>query len=412
MSATTITLYPSNWLYNAGVVGLLTVQESAGEHLDQYLQEDGSYRLPEKYFESMQTKAREIPTAIVNLVNTLVSDEELSEWLTEANKNKYERFEEELGEFAFRFIRAGNKLFASKTPYQNLVQLSEWQSYEFSELVGQIPNHIKQPKNQICDLCRENPTSISNSESKLRLRLGKLQSTHLKGLGPSLGEFPNGFWNMNQSMKICFLCAFLIIHHHLAFSRLSDRSEIFINAPSFKVMYHLNKFAREAFGASSSEEARGKREILAMSVIEHATKIKATLGVWTGMNLEVVSKKYNPEKKDWEIEFFSLPYDIIQLLSDREIAATLSEVGEFRILNLVLKQQYAKLVELGYRLLRESLADQGKRNDELINEWLFLWKNKGPNLRYTSEKILRLYALIEHNLQRSKSYGRASITTI
>lgn len=399
-----ITLYPSNWLYNASVVGLLAVQEGAGEHLDQYLQEDGSYRLPGKYFESTQIKAREIPKAIVNLVNALVSDKELEEWLTEANRGKYTCFEEELGEFAFRFIRAGNKLFASKTPYQNLVQLSEWQSYEFSELVGQIPKFIKQPKCQICDLCRENPIYIQNQKSKLQQRLAKLQSAHLKGLGPSFGEFPNGFWNMNQSMKICFLCAFLIIHHHLAFTRLSDGSEIFINAPSFKVMYYLNKFAREAFGATSLAEARAKREILAMSVIEYATKIQTTLGVWTGMNIEVVSRRGD------KIEFFSLPYEVIQLLADRRIASLLSHIGEFSILNLVLDQNFSRLMELGYRLLRIGLKPSGEWGEserKFVRQNLRLDKNN-QNPKRVAEQIFELSALIEERCKRRLAYERAS----
>ncbi|MEM4284210.1 MAG: type I-B CRISPR-associated protein Cas8b1/Cst1 [Candidatus Caldarchaeum sp.] len=398
-----IVLYPSNWLYNAGVVGLLTVQKGAGEQLDQYLQEDGTYRLPEKYFESVQIEAKKIPRAIVNLVNTLVSDEELSEWRREDNKEKkekYKRFEEELDEFGFRFIRAGNKLFASKTPYQNLVQLSEWQSYEFSELVGQIPNLIKKPENQICDLCRENPISIPNSESKLQLRLTKLQSTHLKGLGPSLGEFPNSFWNMNQSMNICFLCAFLIIHHHLAFTRLSDGSEIFINAPSFKVMYYLNRFAQEAFGVSSSAEARTKREILAMSVIEYATKIQATLGVWTGMNIEIVSRRGS------EIEFFSLPHEVIQLLADRRIASLLSQIGEFSILNNVLNQHFSPLMELGYRLLRigvKPYGERGKPEISFVNENLRLDKNR-QNPQRVAEQIFQLCAFIEEKRKRREIY--------
>lgn len=406
-----ITLYPSNWLYNASVVGLLAVQEGAGEHLDQYLQEDGSYRLPGKYFESTQIKAREIPKAIVNLVNALVSDKELEEWLTEANRGKYTCFEEELGEFAFRFIRAGNKLFASKTPYQNLVQLSEWQSYEFSELVGQIPKFIKQPKCQICDLCRENPIYIQNQKSKLQQRLAKLQSAHLKGLGPSFGEFPNGFWNMNQSMKICFLCAFLIIHHHLAFTRLSDGSEIFINAPSFKVMYYLNKFAREAFGATSLAEARAKREILAMSVIEYATKIQTTLGVWTGMNIEVVTRReyWIDEKKHVKIEFFSLPYGVIQLLADRRIASLLSQIGEFSILNLVLNQDFSRLMELGYRLLRIGLKDTEWQESEekFVNQNLGLDRNK-KNPAKVAEQIFDLLALIEEKQKRRSTYEYAS----
>jgi hypothetical protein len=35
-----ITLYPSNWLYNAGVVGLFSVQEKAGEPVQKELLDD------------------------------------------------------------------------------------------------------------------------------------------------------------------------------------------------------------------------------------------------------------------------------------------------------------------------------------------------------------------------------------
>jgi CRISPR-associated protein Cst1 len=420
-----ITLYPSNWLYNAGVVGLLDVQESAKENVRESLAVDGSYHLSTDYFNAVKVGTQKLAKAIVCLTNRLVSDSELNKWLYEgqeesdgqkqkkkkkgnanpkqSNLAKYVEFNRALGEFGYRFVRAGNKLFASKTPYQNLVQLSEWQSYEFSDLVQQIPTLSKSGGKQRCDLCRDNPIVITDQQSKLQARLIRLQSTHIKGLGPSLGKFPNGFWNMNQSVKICFLCSFLIIHHHLAFTRLSDGSEIFINAPSFKLMFELNKLVKELYGASSAEETRGKREILAMSVIEYATRIRATLGIWAGMNLEIVSRK------DDEINFFSLPSEVIQIISDREVAAQLSEIGEFKILNLVLNQEYSKLPELGYRLLRESLADQNKRNDKFINDWLYLWSNKGSNLRRTAEGILRLYALTEQKRQRSVSHGHTSI---
>lgn len=38
----TITLYPSNWLYDAGVVGLLRVVEGCQRRIDEWLKEDGS----------------------------------------------------------------------------------------------------------------------------------------------------------------------------------------------------------------------------------------------------------------------------------------------------------------------------------------------------------------------------------
>jgi CRISPR-associated protein Cst1 len=196
------------------------------------------------------------------------------------------------------------------------------------------------------------------------------------------------------------LCSFLIIHHHLAFTPLSDGSEIFINAPSFKVMYYLNKFAREVFGALSAEEMRSKRNILAMSMIEYATKVQATLGVWTGMNIEVVSRRGS------QIEFFSLPYEVVQLLSDRRIGNLLSQIGEFSILNRVLDQDFSRLMETGYRLLRIGLKpdrERGKSENDFVNQTLRLGKNRRDPAR-VADQIFQLCALIEEKRNRRKSY--------
>ncbi len=395
-----ITLYPSNWLYNAGVVGLFSVREKAGEPVQKELLDDGTAQVSNDYFKPIQINKKEISNAIVNLVNVLVPQDELTEWLNEANKNKYQNVYEELGEFGFKFIRAGNKLFASKTPYQNLVQLKEWQSYEYPELVKEIPNLISFNARNPCNLCACYPVFIRDPGNKLQERLCRLQSTHLKNLGPSLGEFPNGFWGLNESIGICYLCSFLIIHHHLAFTRLSDGSEIFINAPSFQVMYYLNKFAREVFGALSSEEMHNKRNILAMSVIEYATKVQATLGVWTGMNIEVVSRRGS------QIEFFSLPYEAIQLLSDRRIAGLLSQIGEFSILNCVLDQDFSRLMEMGYRLLRIGLKPYGERaksENDFVHQTLRLQKNRRDPARVAGQ-IFQLCALVEEKQNRRKAY--------
>ena len=44
MNEKNITLYPSNWLYNAGVFGLLKVLEKAGEDINSWIQEDGTIK--------------------------------------------------------------------------------------------------------------------------------------------------------------------------------------------------------------------------------------------------------------------------------------------------------------------------------------------------------------------------------
>lgn len=403
MSENPIILYPSNWLYNAGVIGLLLVREKAGEAVEKDLMSDGSCQIPDDYFEPLQINIKQIPKAIVNLVNELVSDEDLEQW---KNRDKYKNSCTELGPFRFKFIRAGNKLFASKTPYQNLVQLKEeWQSYEYAELVGKIPKLLTVDTSSSCNLCAQYAVD-KNPQSKLQQRLCKLQSTHLKDLGPSLGKFPNGFWGLNESMGICYLCSFLLIHHDLAFTPLSDGSEIFINAPSFQVMYHLNKFARQVFGASSDEEIRNKRNVLAISVIEYATKIQTTLGVWTRMNIEIVSKRGS------QIDFFSLPYDVIQLLSDRRIAGLLSQIGEFSILNHVLDQDFPRLMEIGYRLLRIGLkpfSEWSKSEKDIINQTFSLEKNR-QNPARVAEQIFKLCALIEEKRKRRETYEYTGYT--
>jgi CRISPR-associated protein Cst1 len=245
-------------------------------------------------------------------------------------------------------------------------------------------------------------TSVCGFCSESKFEVEPVDATQMSFLFPVFSQFPNAYWQNNEKAvtQICSLCKFLIIHHHLALTRLSDGSENFINAPSFQVMWYLNRFAREVFGSASSEEMRTKRNILAMSVIEYATKIQVTLGVWTGMNIEVVSRRGG------EIEFFSLPYEVIQLLADRRIASLLSQIGEFQILNRVLDLDFSRLMEMGYRLLRIGLKpykERSKSENDFVNQTLRLEKNRQDPTR-VAEQIFKLCALIEEKRKRREEY--------
>jgi CRISPR-associated protein Cst1 len=237
---------------------------------------------------------------------------------------------------------------------------------------------------------------------------------HTNLLGPAITEFPNGYWNLSQTSYTCPLCAFLLVHHHLAFSRLHDGTEVFVNAPSFRLMLDLNRIVGGQLGVSSGEGASSKREILAMSVIEYSSKVNATLGIWMGMNLEVVIRRRervgtsgNP-KKDFDdvIEFFSLPYETTMILADRGIATTLKQIGDFRVLNLVLNRQYKKIVEDAHRLMKISLKNELSDFDwnYLNGHFIFRLKKRLDDrekefllrkARVTAQNMLRLYALIE-----------------
>jgi CRISPR-associated protein Cst1 len=466
MNNNTIILYPSNWLYNAGVIGLLRVLESASASKFELLADDGTIEgnnlidsvkrtvttknttpLPKPLDElsawhwnytslsfewnygsvknfvrqnlerarqvSNRTKLRDqltckgfaYGTSSVDFGNinqhitdifakafgrnpTLTVDQAANEIVNMIDQNKH----------AYIYRKSIGYLFSKGGFYSNLFNPSWFKDLrKFIEFFGEQSIFRKSNSRSKCVFC-----SGSNFE------LEPIDAEQMSFLFPVFSQFPNAYWRNDEKAvtQICSFCRFIILHQHLSLSRLSDGSEIFINAPSFRVMYEMNKLAKELYGTSSAEETRSKRETLAMSVIEYVTRIRATLGVWTAMNLEIVSRKGS------EIEFFSLPYEVIQLISDREIAAQLSEIGEFKILDLVLKQEYSKLPEVGYRLLRIALANErGKQDRDFINDWLYLDRNKQKqiDLQHFADKILHLYALIEQKQQRSASYGHTSI---
>jgi len=361
-----LTLYPSNWLYNAGVIGLLQSAEYVETFgVTPWLKQDGSVSLPLPFFSELNSDERYFGK---NKISSIVGKNNLYRNFLQSNQKDI--FKE--------FVKALDSLQPA-----------------YCDTCG---NGRCLDQNTIETLNSQDPAK--KEDTKFLYRIQNFSIIDYSELGPSLNEFPNAFWNLNQSARVCHLCSFLIIHHHLALTRLSDGSEIFINAPSFQVMWYLNQFAREVLGSASYEEMRTKRSILAMSVIEYAVKIQATLGVWTGMNIEVVSKRGS------QIEFFSLPYEVIQLLSDRHIAGILSRIGEFTILNRVLDQDFSRLMETGYRLLRIGLkpyGERGKSENQFINQTLRLEKNRRDPARVAGQ-IFQLCALIEEKQSRRKAY--------
>lgn len=376
-----ITLYPSNWFYNAGVVGFAFSLEEVEKLCirKKALPLSGEFTIPKRYFKKLNVKIRYF------------------------------------GEHRIASIVGKNPL------YRNYLQPGQeklFQKFVKSLRLAKISNG--------CDICGRGwslgPKSVTRlnkkdpGKSKFLERIANLNIVHNSSLGPSVNEFPNAFWMLRQSPAVCHLCAFLVIHSHLALTRLSDGSEIFINAPSFRVMYYLNQFAREVLGASSSKESLTKREILAISIMEYATRIHTTLGHWTKMNIELVSLKrqYDPKRKKMvvKVEFFSLPYEVIQLLSDRRVTMLLNQIGEFAILNLILAQDFSRLMELAYRLLHIGLKPYGKWGEaekEFLDLHLSLDKNK-TNPAKTAQKIFEIFALAESKNRENNPYEHFAIS--
>lgn len=346
-----IELHTSNWLYNAGVIGFLNCLDREG-YLVNYNDErycfnnDGTININNRIFGSINIDDNYFKGGkVVNLIG----------------KNNY---------------------------YPNFLSAFGSQSSLFKNYVSSLSKNLDKNNCSLCNNGKFIPDDNSDENfSKFLLKLKHYNRYHNILLGPS-EKFPNAYWNSKTKTKICHLCAFIIVHHHLAFAKLADGSEIFVNAPSFKVMYELNKIVNKIFGKEESSRIK-KRQILAMSIIEYAHRIQTTLDRWAEMNIEIVIKNNNL------IDFYSLPYEIVQIISDRKIAGLLSDIGEFSVLDAVLNGDEEKLLNIAYSIIRISMKDNINKGDkEFINNYLKMFKNKS-NLNETAQKVLDLYINIK-----------------
>lgn len=448
-----ITLYPSNWLYNAGVLGFIRVLENSKNLVtSEIFNKDGTinHKIIESMNDVFRKECNELPIVLKHLstwhwnfiklsfIYQYESIQELAEKsirysenstrrtqikkqlyvknieyenqicdFTDINKRVNDIFNQAFGrnsaihfttaiakligtinshEKEYIYKRTIGSLFAKGGLYQNKFNpnyFSDVKKYINTFDIDKILRHGE--TNERCSFCNNSAFNIV-----------PIRSTDMNILFPSFLQFPNAFWNnkQDQSLHICSLCDFFILHHHLVFIGIPDNSEIFINAPSFKVMYELNKFAKESYGSNNTIEARTKREILATTVIEYTNKIQTSLGIWAGMNIEIVTKK------NGFIEYFSIPHNVIRLISDRKIASLLSDLGEYNVYNKVLDAKFSSLIDISQKLLRLSLKEQLNKSDkDLINKLLFLPKNR-CHFKKTANKILKLYSLIEDKIKR------------
>jgi CRISPR-associated protein Cst1 len=359
-----IVLYPGNWLYNAGVIGFLdSLKEVEGISYEDVanFKDDGSLEIKKDIFKNLNVEERYFGA---RKIASIVGNADLyKNYLQEYWKDKFHYFVEKLSK-----VEESEEALSCGLCYRKFILL----------------------KDDIKELENIGLKKFLDGISKFDMR-------HMSMLGPSQKRFPNSFWNNSQSFHICPLCSYLIIHHHIALVELSDKykSKIFVNAPSFKVMWHLNRYVKEVYGRKKIEVIR---ELLGMSIIELSLKFHIQLGKWTMMNIEVVNQ-YREGNND-KIEFFSLPYETILLLLDRNIASLINDVGEINVLNLVLDGKYREILDFGERVFKVGIKnknDWGKQESDFINKKIKLDKNKN-NLVTFSQKLFKLYALIEEKI--------------
>ncbi len=370
-----ITLYPSNWLYNAGVVGFLRVVEFGDNEINKFFHEDGKV---------------EFSKNIIRESYQLIFDyhqQRLQEKFSIVGKNRR---------------------------YPNYIQKSQeefFQTYYIEALT-----HLEENRRRICNWCKgyfipsdiieELETKFPTGRSgliKFMTQREKFQGIHFSGLGAAFTEMPNAFWNLEFSAPICHLCSYLIIFHHLSFIKIEKNHEIFINTPHFGLTWDLNKFVEEILKRGEYEA----RRLLGSSLIEWAIKRRVLLGAWTMMNIEVIVKRSVqtvPGKYEDVIDYFDLPYHITRILLDHEVASLIKRINEEKIFDLIVSGKFSELEKASYFVLRGILK---LKNNQDINEndplttYIRRYKDV-KHLMRVSELLPELYAKILKVLKQAK----------
>jgi len=317
----TIELYPSNWLYNAGVIGFLRVLEW-GKRSQKFKVKSG--------FKIKDGKVR---------INKDIIGKSF-ELRTEFHR-------EVLGD------EKGGAVWGSKGKYPNYIQKNRREFFK-NIFVPKLSTLERKGNCSFCDgyflpldkinFLKEEWEGDKESFESFMEQREKFQAIHLSYLASSIGGMPNSFWDLNQSLPICHLCSYLVIFHHLAFTQTSD-GEIFINAPDFRVMWYLNKFVREV----ASKETQAQK-LFGLSLMQWAIRINQMLGCWTMANIEVIRKYYigKGQKRKTVIDHFDLPVGVIRILMDPSVANILTYLNLWPILELVMKERFSELLSAMY----------------------------------------------------------------
>ncbi len=346
-----ITLYPSNWLYNAGVIGfLMSLSEVEKIEVESWFK-DNLVEIPRSVFTKLKVKERYFGEG--KIASIIGKSELYRNYINPSRKKDKENFPffveklSKVAEIGEEFCIFCSRNFALPTEIIEEL-LSSWDGFKDTFL----PN------------------------------LQKYGVAHNNLLAPSAGEFPNALWHGNRksSFYVCPLCSFFIIHHHIPFAKNKTlNGEIFINAPSFKVMWYLNKFVEEILSKNNSYDLR---KILGISFIEFAQRVHITLGAWSVMNIEMIIKKGE------NVDYYSLPYHISCILLQKDIASLISQTKEPVVLETVLKGDFEELLRLSHAIIRA--LSTGNRKD-IPSE---LKSTKEQNLKELSKILPELYVKI------------------
>jgi len=360
-----ITLIPASWLFNASVIGFLKILEKSGiyENIEEMLQEDGSIKLETEIFEKLSQRAKEIYLDKKLLNIGLVGINEL---------------------------------------YRNYIHPKENPDF-FREFIKLLENATE---NGSCSICgtgkyipeskpRDSTDKVEEFLSKKKFFMSEILNSYL---GASEGEFPNSYWDLKLDTKICHLCFYLLIHHHLGMSELegeSSKSKIFINSNSFKAMWEFSKLLEKYSILGSAENIKH----LAIPLLRLGEKIMSSIYSEEN-NFEIV---YYSLKKDKILpKNFVVKPNISKIITNQRISNIIENIGKKKVLSSVLDGNFNNLLDIAEKIT--FYLQKNDTNNEVLDKIIREEVGSYGGAEKILRNLLELYYLIYQEIRREE-YG-------
>ncbi len=425
-------IYSSNWLHNANVYGFLRALEWASTEaknqavkievdFHSILKDDGTVVIDDDLAEQLYETSTGFPR-LANIwmgysyyLGLLYKKDERNQAGDSLENVEFEEEIEKLHE------ERKNMLFGKDRAYQNLINVaSSFEKYRnYINYIFGDPRERVSLKNgeKECLLCGRRFTPYEDMEEFHEF------SARLFGELSSFGSFPNAFWNLQTDRYVCNVCVQMALFRHIVFNNDGD---FFINAPSFKAIWYLNKIAEEYREMLIDYERVSPSKVLATAVLATSPKLLRILGTWARQNVEII--QYRKIRQQRKVKKFylvdSLPPKMLDVFFDSRVAylikqlskgegnisnqerseAEVEDLNHSKIFSMVLNGDIAGLTEEGYERLREEIVDEEQKDSSAVIELAIRLKEilKGVKVLVSPGRLKELGRMVKDMFKNTK----------
>lgn len=347
--------YPSDWLYNASVIGLAEAIADYFEESDVSFNDDGTITIADSFLGHLFKNLKEVKGDLPPKLPVSPSSREsanfasripLMAWLflrraadhiKEGNAFKKEREKMQATDLkdplsVFNAIRP--KYFFKDGPFVNAIGAGTKDvAARVAELFG-FPEELEEYSLH-CSFCGN---SFRVPKEKRRLFIDNIFVGYA---GASAKEFPNAYWDFKPSTPICPACSVAIFFHIFALQQSPDRQFFFVNSPSFalsrELMRQMGIFSKKPDG------------VFFRNIVDRLTKIAAIQTGWGSMGIEIYRIVGDPPGKYQEVKVTKISHAIVdKLTASPSIGGYLRSINSTGLYEAFIAEDYGKLFQLLY----------------------------------------------------------------